>query len=77
MSEETEVSFRQAKAHDQFLIIRKNKKYSSTDRFPKVSIRREVYDRLAEVANESCLSMSELTSQAIRFALDRLSWVEE
>lgn len=62
---------------DRFIVVRKNKTYTSNDRFPKISIRRELYEELASAANESGLSMSELSGQALRFALDRLEWVEE
>lgn len=62
---------------DRFIVVRKNKTYTSNDRFPKISIRRELYEELASAANESGLSMSELSGQAIRYAMDRLEWVEE
>lgn len=75
--EESTDAFRQSKSSDRFLLVRKNKKYSSNDRFPKISVRKEIYEELAAVASESLLSMSELASQALRFALDRLDWVEE
>ena len=62
---------------DRFIVVRKNKTYSSGDKFPKISVRKELYEQLATVANESGLSMSEIAGQAIRYALDRLEWVEE
>lgn len=78
MSEKHRIdSFQQGKVSDRFVVVRKNRTYSSSDRFPKVSIKRELYDQLATVANESGLSMSDLTGQAIKYALDRLEWVEE
>lgn len=54
-----------------------NRKYTSNDKFPKISVNREIYEELASAANESGLSMTEIATQALRFALARLEWVEE
>lgn len=62
---------------DRFIVVRKNKTYSSGDKYPTIRIHKDIYALLAEVASESGLSMSELSGQAIRYALDRLEWVEE
>ena len=62
---------------DRFIAVRKNKTYSSCDKYPKIRIHKEYYDLLASVASKSGLSMSEIAGQAIRYALDRLEWVEE
>lgn len=62
---------------DRFIVVRKNKTYSSGDKYPKIRIHKDIYDLLAEVASESGLSMSEIAGQAIRYALNRLEWVEE
>lgn len=62
---------------DAFVVMRKRRNYTSEGEYPKISIKREMFDRLADVANESGLSMSEIAGQALRFALDRLEWVEE
>ena len=69
--------FEQSRLPDRFVLVKRSKKYQSGDRFPKVSIRRELYDQLAQIASESGLSMSELTSRAISFSLERLSWADE
>lgn len=70
-------AFKQGRVPERFVLVRQSRSYQTNNRFPKVSIRRELYDQLAQIANESGLSMSELTAQAISFAIDHLEWIEE
>ena len=77
MTEQTEGVPQLSRVTERFLLVRKKRRYSSGDSFPKISVRRELYEELADIASESGLSMTELASQALRFALDRVSWVEE
>ena len=60
-----------------FLLVRKKRAYGTAQSCPKVSVDRATYDKLVQTASESGLTISEITRQAVAFALDRLEWVDE
>lgn len=62
---------------DPFIMTRKRVDYQQKTTNPKVSVNRATYEALQRVAVESGLSMSEVTQQAVAFALERLEWCDE
>lgn len=60
-----------------FILVRKKREYCTNEQYPKIRIDQETYNNLANLAVESCLSMSEVTRRAVRYAIERLEWAEE
>lgn len=60
-----------------FILVRVKKAYCTNETYPKIRVDQETYNNLANLAVESCLSMSEVTRRAVRYAIDRLEWAEE
>lgn len=63
--------------HDPFIMTRKRREYTQNGQTPKISVDRATYDSLQRVAVESGLSLSEITRQAVAFAMERLEWCDE
>lgn len=62
---------------EDFIIVRKRKDYAQTITNPKISTDAATYRRVAEVATESGLTISEITRQAIHYALGHLKYADE
>lgn len=62
---------------DKFLLTRKRREYVQSGPTPKVSVDRETYIRLQEMAAETRLTISAVAKKAIEFAAERLEYVEE
>ena len=60
-----------------FILVRKKREYCTNETYPKIRVDQETYNNLANLAVESCLSMSEVTRRAVRYAIERLEWAEE
>jgi len=63
--------------NDRFILVRKRREYTQSGTNPKISVDKQTYEALQSVAAESGRSLSEIARQAIGFALERLSWVDE
>ena len=64
-------------SNDKFVLVRKPRDYKQTDKFPKIRIPLETYEKLTEWAVETGISISELTSRAVAYADKHLSYVSE
>ena len=62
---------------DCFIVVRRRKEYSQSGPTPKISVDKATYESLQRVAVESGHSLSEITRQAVAFALERLEWCDE
>ena len=60
---------------DAFVLVSR-RKYSQKDR-PVVRVDGDTYATLTKLAARSGLSLAVIVSQAVRYAVDRLVWVEE
>ena len=62
---------------DPFILTRRNRAYTQSGATPKISVDRATYESLQRVAVESGQTLSDVTRQAVAFALDRLEWCDE
>lgn len=63
-------------ASDNFVVIRKRRNYANKGDHPKISTDAETYRRLADVAYNSGMSISEVARQAIAYAMERLEYID-
>lgn len=64
-------------ADDKFILVRKPRDYKQTDKFPKIRIPLETYERLTEWASETGISISKLTKRAVDYCDKHLAYVSE
>ena len=62
---------------DKFLLVRKQRVYCQSDKYPKVRISAETYEKIAHWASETGLSLSELIGQAVNYAERHMMYIEE
>lgn len=62
---------------DKFVLVRKQRDYKQTDKFPKIRVPLETYEKMTEWAAESGLSISELARRAVEYADRHLAYVVE
>lgn len=62
---------------DRFILTRQLRNYTQSSRNPKISIDQKTYSALQDAALQSGQTISSIARQAINFALERLSWVDE
>lgn len=60
-----------------FILTKAKREYRQDTPNPKISVSRETYRRLQEIAAEANMSISSIANQAIAHALAELQWVEE
>lgn len=61
------------KKSDAFILTRNKVEYTNSTR-PVIRVSKEAYNILADMVNESNMSMSQVASQAIKFAYDHLEF---
>ena len=61
---------------ENFVLIRKQRKYTAKSKWPKVHVGADTYHILAEWAVETGKPLSELVNQAVRFAEKHLVYVD-
>lgn len=57
---------------EKFVLPRKKREYKQNVKFPKISVSREVFFTLQDWADETGLTLSEITKQAIEYCQKNL-----
>lgn len=61
---------------DKFILERKRTNYVQTDKWPKVRVRQETYEILADWANQTGTSLTEMAERAVTFAQEHALFVD-
>jgi len=62
---------------DKFILERLRPiKYAQDDMHPRIRVSQDAYGMLTDVAVETGLSLSKIASKAIKFAIDRIEYVD-
>ena len=64
-------------AKDYLILTRKRRIYTQEGSNPKISVDKETYRKLQEIAVETDLSISSVARQLIAFAADRVKYADE